>query len=82
VHAELNALLEAARGRELTVAELRDRLNEIHRRYLGDAADAPDWVERRREAVAAYDDFSQTIERHHAIERLAKALGVDDDPRS
>jgi len=77
---ELRALFFDARDGELTPTELGERLETIQRRH-GDA-DSPEVRKQRREAVAAYHDFTLTIERHHALERLARALGLGDDPEA
>ena len=75
---ELTALFAAARAGELTPQELQLRLAAIHERHLGDAAHTGEWVEKRREAMAAYEELSGTIERHHSLERLARAFEIEE----
>jgi len=78
MHDELNALFWDARNESLTPSEFRERLEALHQRYFGVEADSRELVTRRLEAGAAYDEFRGTLERHHAVERLAHALGLNE----
>jgi len=74
---QLADLLTSVRGGELTPSDFTVRLESLHARFLGEAANTPDMVERRRVASKAYDDLTLGIDRHHDLERLAEALGID-----
>ena len=74
---ELVDLFVLARDGELARSDFHDRLKSLHARFLGADADAPDMVGRRRVASKAYDDLSSGTDRHHDLERLAQALGID-----
>jgi len=77
---ELNALFRAARAGELSAAEFGHRLAAIHARHLGGESGAEASVNRRRRAEEAFEALGDTIEHHHALERLAHELGIGADP--
>jgi len=77
---ELREMLEDAYANEMPSAAFRDRLELIHRRYLGEDADLPRYIESRREAGELYDDRLGTIERHHQLELVGRALGLELEP--
>jgi hypothetical protein len=74
---ELGELLASARSGELPASVFAARLVSLHGRFLGEDANTPGMVERRRVASVAYDDLTSGTDRHHDLERLAQALGVD-----
>ncbi len=74
---ELGDLLALARNGELDPSEFTALLESLDARFLGDDADAPALVQRRRAASAAYGELVAGMDRHHQLELLAKALGVD-----
>ncbi len=76
---ELTELLETARTAELTPADFLARLESIHARHLGSEANSPELVDRRLEALAAYDEITLGLDRHHELERLARALGIQEE---
>ena len=76
---ELSELMSVARIDELAPADFLERLESIHVRYLGEGAYSPEFVDRRRRALAAYDEVTMGIDRHHELELLADALGVPSD---
>lgn len=73
---ELGALLAEARAGELAPAEFAERVESLHARHLGGQIDAPEFVNARREAVAAYDELTRGRDRHHQLELIAQALGI------
>jgi hypothetical protein len=79
---ELDALLAAARNGDLARPEFAARLESLHTRFLGRDAQAPEMIERRRSASAAYDDLwsGEDLDTHHHLERLAASLGIDLPP--
>jgi hypothetical protein len=77
MQAELGELLSVARAGELAPTDFLERLESIHARYLGDEALAPEFVSRRGQALAAYDEVRLGVDRHHQLELLAQALGVE-----
>ena len=74
---ELGELLSVVRGEGLAPAEFLERLESIHIRYLGDDSNAPEFVTRRRKAFAAHEEFTMGVDRHHQLELLAQALGLE-----
>ena len=76
---ELAELMSVARVDELAPADFLERLESIHVRYLGESAYSPELVDRRRRALAAYDEVTLGVDRHHELELLAEALGVHSD---
>lgn len=74
---ELRDLLAAARAGELESREFTARLESLHERLLGDGASTPEMTERRRAASKVYDELSAGMDRHHDLERLAQALGIE-----
>lgn len=74
---ELADLFASARSGELTRADFAARLESLHQRFLGEDAATPNMVEQRRAASKAYDDLTLGTDRHHNLERLAEALGID-----
>jgi hypothetical protein len=79
---ELADLLTLVRNGQVDPSDFTARLEALHARFLGDDANAPEIVERRRAASAAYDELTAGTDRHHQLELLAKALGVDLAPPS
>ena len=79
---ELDALLTDARSGDLAPAEFAARLESLHTRFLGPNAQAPQMIERRRSASAAYDDLwsGEDLDTHHHLELLAASLGIDLPP--
>lgn len=77
---ELHALLAGVKAGEFGLSEFPERLEAIHRAHLGKAADKPEFVAARRKAGDRHADYVLSIERHHGLERLAKALGVGSEP--
>ena len=79
MHRDLAELLTTARAAELTPADFPARLESIHRRHLlAEQADSPEFVKRRADALAAYDELTLGIDRHHQLEALAQALDVQE----
>jgi len=76
---ELSELMSVARIDELAPADFLERLESIHVRYLGEGAHSPEFVDRRRRALAAYDEVTMGVDRHHELELLADAFGVPSD---
>jgi hypothetical protein len=74
---ELGELFDSARDAELARSDFAARLESLHTRFLGENADTPEMVEHRRAASKAYDDLTSGTDRHHDLERLAHALGID-----
>jgi hypothetical protein len=75
---EIGDILASARWGEFEPAVFGARLEEVHARFLGDQAGAPDIVEQRHLAEKAYVQLlTGTEERHHYLELMADALGVD-----
>jgi len=74
---ELGALLASVRDGELEPSTFEARLELLHARFVGKDASTRGMVERRRVAAVAYDDLTSGTDRHHDLERLAQALGVD-----
>jgi hypothetical protein len=77
---DLRDLLEAVKAGAHTPESFAARLEAIHRAHLGAEADDPTYVEVRRKAMKRYLKIPETIEHHHQLERLAKALGVESTP--
>ena len=77
---ELRQILAEAQTGDMSSAAFRDGLESIHRRYLGADADLPANARSRRRASELYDDRLGTIERHHQLERVGRALGVEPAP--
>jgi hypothetical protein len=73
---ELVALLAAAQADDLTPEQFRERIELIHARHLGGDIDAPEFVNSRRDAVAAYDEFTSGRDRHHQLELVSRALQI------
>ena len=82
---ELGELLSSGRGGELDPNDFAVRLESLHARFLGDAADSPEMAKGRQHAVKAYKHLiaGTDVDRHHHIELLAEALDPDlpDSPR-
>jgi hypothetical protein len=76
MQAELIALLAAAQAGDLTAEQFGERLELIHARHLGGDIDAPQFVSGRRDALAAYDEFTSGRDRHHQLELVIRALGL------
>ena len=74
---ELRDLLESVKAGVHTSETFAAALESIHRSHLGKGADDPKYVEVRRKALKRYMKLPETIEHHHQLERLAKALGVE-----
>lgn len=74
---DLDDLLEAVKYGRLRSGEFEARLEEIHRTRAPAAAELPEYVELRREALARFEDVTQSFERHHQLERLAETLAID-----
>ncbi len=74
---ELNDLFASARSGQLERADFVARLQSLHAHFLGEEASGPKMMEQRRNAAKAYDHFLSGTDRHHDLERLAQALGVD-----
>jgi hypothetical protein len=79
LHRELVELLAMARSGGLAPADFAARLESLHARFLGEEAYSPEMIERRRSALAAYDDLvsAEDLDTHHHLELLAGTLGVD-----
>jgi alkylhydroperoxidase family enzyme len=79
LHRELAVLLASTRNGELTPTDFAARLDSLDSRFLGEGAHTPAIVERRRAAVAAYDQLTsgKELDTHHHLEVLAEVLGVD-----
>jgi len=77
---DLREILGKAQAGAITSAAFRDALESIYRRHLGEDADLPGNIEARREAGELYDDRIGTIERHHQLERVGRALGLEPEP--
>jgi len=77
---DLRGLLEEVKAGAHTRESFGARLEAIHREHLGIAADDPTYLEVRRKAMKRYMKIPETIEHHHQLERLAKALGVESTP--
>lgn len=73
---ELQELLAGVKAGEFGLADFPARLEAIHRTHLGKVADKPEFVAARRKAGDRHADYVLSIERHHGLERLARALGV------
>jgi hypothetical protein len=78
MHRELAELLTTAPAAGLTPADFPARLESIHRRHLAGQADSPEFVKRRADALAAYDEITLGVDRHHQLEALAAALDVEE----
>jgi hypothetical protein len=74
---ELREILAEAQSGEMSSAAFSDGIELIHRRHLGVDADLPANTRSRRRASELYDDRLGTIERHHQLERVGRALGVE-----
>jgi hypothetical protein len=76
---ELGAILASARRREMEPSDFAARLESLHARFLGANANTPDMVRRRCVVAKAYDDLiaGADMDRHHHLELLAQALGLD-----
>ena len=74
---ELGELLDVAHDGALSPTVFAERLESIHARYLGPDANSPAAIEARRRAVAAYDKLTSGRDRHHQLELIATALGID-----
>ncbi len=70
-------LLDVAHDGALSPAVFAERLDSIHARYLGPDANSRAAIEARRKAVAAYDKLTSGRDRHHQLELIADALGID-----
>jgi hypothetical protein len=77
---DLREVLDEAHSGAMTSAAFRDALESIYRRHLGEDAELPGNIEARREASELYDDRLGTIERHHQLERVGRALGLEPEP--
>jgi hypothetical protein len=73
---ELQELFAGVKAGEFGLADFSARLEAIHRAHLGGVADKPEFVAARRKASDRHADYALSIERHHGLERLAKALGI------
>jgi hypothetical protein len=76
---ELNQLLASAHTDKLDPSELAERLQSLHDRFLGAAANRPDMIKRRHDAAKAYANLIAgiDIERHHNHELLTQALELN-----
>ena len=74
---ELGELLDVAHDGVLSPTVFAERLDSIHTRHLGTDANSPAAMEARRKAVAAYDKLTSGRDRHHQLELIANALGID-----
>ena len=76
---ELRAILASAERCELEPSDFVASLGSLHARFFGAKANTPDLVRSRSVAAKAYDDLlaGTGMDRHHHLERLAQALGVD-----
>ena len=79
---ELHELFVTARTCELTTADFAARLESVHARFLGSAAQTSDLLKRRRNAATVYDDLlaGTDMDRHHHLELLAEALDLSPTP--
>jgi hypothetical protein len=74
---ELGSFLDVVRRGKLTPVAFVEQLEAIHGRFLGDELNSDEPVKARLDALAAYEELLSDIDRHHQIELLAQALGVD-----
>ena len=74
---ELRAFLDVVRDGQLTPATFLQQLEAIHGRFLGNDFNSVEHAKARQHALAAYDEFTGGIDRHHEIEQIAHALGID-----
>ncbi len=74
---ELGELLDVAHDGTLSPTVFAERLDSIHARYLGPDASSPAAIETRRKALTAYDKLTSGRDRHHQLELIANALGID-----
>lgn len=74
---ELGELFAAVRVGEVSVPDFAERLESLHARFLGKDAEALEMVERRKLAIKAYEHLTAGIERHHNLELIAEALGIN-----
>jgi hypothetical protein len=80
MRADLTALLGEATAGELSSAGFRDRLAQIHTRYLGDNADTAANRTRRSKALRAFERLRREApSRHHELELIADALGIQPE---
>lgn len=78
---DLRALLDDVRAGGLSADEFRERLTRIHEKHPVDEALSRRLESERRQAFRAFDALTREApSRHHELERLAEALGVDIDP--
>jgi hypothetical protein len=82
MQADLAALHAAAADGRMEPGAFLEQLQLIHLRDLGDEADLPAFVRARHRAYMAYEELTLGRDRHHQLELLAVALGIEDDPRS
>jgi hypothetical protein len=76
---ELQVLLAGVKAGEFGLDDFSPRLDAIHRAHLGDAANEPELAAARRKAGDRHADYVLSIERHHGLERLARALGIESE---
>lgn len=74
---DLRTLLTDVKSTDLGAAEFAERLEAIHRAHFGDDAGHSDLIAARRKSGVRHADYVLSIERHHALERLARALGLE-----
>lgn len=73
---ELADLFADAAASRVTSEEFRNRLDSIHESHLGVDASSPQILAARTDALVAFNGLSDTIERHHQLEQLERALGL------
>jgi hypothetical protein len=78
MRADLEALLVDVRAGALSLGAFVERLDSIQARFLSEERRASAHVaERRDEAIEAFMALIGDLEKHHQVERLARALGLD-----
>jgi hypothetical protein len=74
---ELRDLVASVASGEIPPATFNAQLESLHARLLGEDANTVAMVEHRVAAAKAYAKLSSGTDRHHDLEQLRSALGIN-----